>query len=377
MAEKMRVVAGRKSWRLAASAVEAFVTRTGGHVAPVTFNVGGKKIQPFHIAPWWNEKVDPKLPNILKVLRGDFFCMPFGSFTEPYKGEQYQLHGETANRDWTLEMLETEGGMTALHCSMKAKARPARVDKLMTVIDRDPAVYCRHVISGAKGPMTMGHHPTLKLRSPGVMSFSRFVFGQVYVKPVENPEQGGYSTLRPGAVFDRLEKVPLLDGGMTDVSRYPARRGFEDIVLLANDRTLPFAWSAVTFPKERAVWFALKDPRVLPSTMLWMSNGGRHYAPWSGRNVDVLGVEEINGYFFEGLAPSARKNGLNKRGVPTTVMLSPKAPTVVNYVMAMAAVPAGFDKVARMEPMAGGQFLELIAASGKRAKVSVDASFLL
>ena len=377
MAKNVRVIAGQKSWRLAASLVEAFITQTGGHLAPVTFNVAGRKIQPYSVAPWWNEKVDPKLPNILKVLRGDFFCMPFGSCTEPYKGEMHPLHGETANRAWTLQMLEKDGPVMALHCTMQTKVRPTRVDKLMTVIDGDPAIYSRHVISGAKGPMTIGHHPCLKMTSPGVMSFSKFDFGQVYGQPVETPENLGYSILQPGAVFEKLEKVPIITGEMADVSRYPARRGFEDIVLLANDRKLPFAWSAVTFPQERAVWLARKDPRVVPCTMLWMSNGGRHYAPWSSRHLDVLGVEEICGNYFEGLAPSARKNPLSARGVPTTVMLSEKTPTVVNYVMAMAAVPAGFDAVARIEPLDGGQFVELIARNGKRAKVSVDVSFLL
>ena len=47
--------AGQPSWRIASREVEAFVTETGGHLGPVTFRVGGKKIQPFSIAPWAQE----------------------------------------------------------------------------------------------------------------------------------------------------------------------------------------------------------------------------------------------------------------------------------------------------------------------------------
>ena len=44
--------------------------------------------------------------------------------------------------------------------------------------------------------------------------------------------------------------------------------------------------------------------------------------------------------FAYGLADSAKPNALNKRGVPTTLTLSPRKPTVVNYIMAVAEIPA-------------------------------------
>src|SRR6185503_6373938 len=130
--------------------------------------------------------------------------------------------------------------------------------------------------------------------------------------PLENPEPRGYSILKPGAKFVKLNRVPTMTGGFADLSQYPARRGFEDLVLLAAKQSGPFAWVAVTFPEERYVWFALRDPRVLRHTVLWHSNGGRHYAPWNGRHTNVLGIEDITGYFHYGLAPSARRNRLNE-----------------------------------------------------------------
>ena len=56
---------------------------------------------------------------------------------------------------------------------------------------------------------------------------------------------------------------------------------------------------------EGFLWFSLKDPAVLPMTMLWMENHGRHFPPWNGRNC-CLGLEDLCGYFAGGYAPSVR-----------------------------------------------------------------------
>ena len=99
------------------------------------------------------------------------------------------------------------------------------------------------------------------------------------------------------------------------VLHYPARRSFEDIVILINDKRPSFAWTAVTFPAEGYVWLALKDPRILSQTILWFSNGGRHYTPWSGRPVNVMWLEEVTSYFHFGMAESVNKNPLSIKGL--------------------------------------------------------------
>ena len=78
--------------------------------------------------------------------------------------------------------------------------------------------------------------------------------------------------------------------------------------MLASNTDDPFAWTAVAFSKQRFVWFALKNPRVLHSTILWFSNGGRHYGPWNGRHVTVMGLEEVTANFHYGLAESVQAN---------------------------------------------------------------------
>jgi len=254
--------------------------------------------------------------------------------------------------------------------------RKGQVDKFLTLIDGHAALYSRHVISGMQGPMSVGHHALLKFpaRAAGLISTSRFEHGQVLPSAFESPEGGGYQSLRPGAVFRSLKRVPLQDGSLADLTRYPARPGYDDLVLMAAPARLPLAWSAVTFKEPPYVWFALRDPRSLRSTILWMSNGGRHYPPWNGEHTRVLGLEDVTANFHYGLAESARSNPLRRRGIATSLPLDRIRPTTIRYIMGVAAVPLGFDRVADIRPAGGG--VEIVASSGLRSRVRIDLGFL-
>jgi hypothetical protein len=367
------VVQGQPSWPVHASRVKAFVTPVGGQLGPVTFTCGRKKIRPFSVAPWAEEKLPPGSPPLLKALRGDFFCLPFGGNAAPYRGEKHPPHGETANATWKLESLQ-DG---VLHASLRTRARPGQVDKFIRLRPDEATIYQRHVISGMSGPMNFGHHLMLRFRSEGLISTSRFVFGQVLPDPFEQAAKGGYQILAPGAQFARLDHVPRLDGWSADLSRYPARRGYEDLVMLVADVKLPFAWTAVVFPEEGFLGFTLKDPRVLHQTVLWHSNGGRHYAPWNGRHVDVLGLEEVTSYFDYGIAKSAGRNPLSALGYPTSVRLDPKVPLVVNTIFAIAPIPRGFDRVASIKGHRTKDAVTVTSASGRKVEVPVDLPFLV
>lgn len=80
--------------RIDSGSTEAFVTATGGHVAPVYFHLPGGTVQPFSIAPWHKETLPGTIPPVLRVLRGDFFCMPFGGNASPFGRETHPPHGQ-------------------------------------------------------------------------------------------------------------------------------------------------------------------------------------------------------------------------------------------------------------------------------------------
>ncbi len=374
---KTRAICGQKSFLIATKTVEAAVTETGGHLAPVTFKLGRQTVQPFAIAPWWKEKLTSDIPPILRVLRGDFFCLPFGANTQPYHGERHPVHGETANARWKCAGIEHGAQSVTLHLTLNTKIRRGRVDKRIRLISGHPVVYQEHTLTGFRGPMNFGHHATLQFpdhEGAGRLSTSRVAYAQVPPEPVENPAAKGYSMLQPGAVFHSLSAVPTITGDTTDLSHYPARRGFEDIVLLVADPNLKLAWTAVAFPDQRYVWFALRDPRVLAATLLWLSNGGRHYPPWNGRHVNVLGVEDLTAYFHYGLAASAAPNLLTEAGYRTHHVLDPDRPFTLRYIMGVAPISDEFDRVAELK--CNSDHVTLVSTDGEETTVPLDVKFL-
>jgi len=362
----LQTVLGQPSWRVASANVEAFVTQTGGMLGPVKFDIGGRNVEPLSIAPWSEEAGD--FPPVIKALRGDFFCLPFGVSLDPYLGEEHPIHGETANGEWQFDNLSGP----ALDLVFESRIRPAKVYK--TVRCGDNAVYQRHMVAGMKGPMCFGHHAMVKFNSPGRLSFSPTLWRQVLPGQFENAASGGYSSLHEGAEFNDMRNAPLAVGGTTDLTEYPAREGYEDLVQFASDPAEPFAWAAVTFQEEGYVYFQLKDPRVLTSTVLWFSNGGRHYAPWSGRHRAVLGIEEVTSYFHLGLRGSIMPNPLQSRGIATYRDLLPGEPLEVRTVFGVAETPTGFDRVSKIVQTGTG--IVLLAESGVRVERPLDLMFL-
>lgn len=375
----LHLIHGEPSWSFSSDRVEAAVTQKGGHLAPVRFRLGSgeaeRVVEPYSIAPWGDEV--PDLPPVLQALRGDFFCAPFGGNETPYKGERHPAHGESANAPWQFQALEAQEWATTLHLSLETTIREARIEKAITLRQGHTALYCRHRISGMKGKMSFGHHAMLRFPDEpesGRISTSRLYYGQVAPLPLEQPEAGGYSSLEPGALFSRLDRVPGKEGKKIDLSRYPARRGFEDLVMTVHWDRHDLAWTAVAFPAHGYVWFTLKDPRVLQSTVFWISNGGRHYAPWNGRHVNVMGIEDVTSWFHYGLAESAKPNDLRRNKLQTVREFDPEKPFDVNYIMGVAAIPPEFQRVRAIRPGKGG--VTLVSSERHRVEIPLDLDFL-
>jgi len=208
------------------------------------------------------------------------------------------------------------------------------------------------------------------------LSFSTFRYACTYLEPVERSENRGYSWLEPNAEITDLQSVPCIDGSRTDLTRYPARRGFEDIAIVCADPDLDFAWSAVTFPEREFVWFALRNPRHLASTVLWFSNGGRHFYPWNGRHVNVLGVEDVTACFHKGLAASCRASVLTEHGVRTVLSPDAAGRLSIPYIQGVARVPVGFERVAAIELDPLADQIVLRSDAGAEVNVACQHRFL-
>lgn len=373
---------GQPSWVVRTKEMELAVTQLGGHMAPVTFyRNSDHPVRPYYISPWQEEKLKLDVP-VLMPLRGDFFCMPFGGNDEKFKGEKHPPHGETAGGKWIFAGLEKRDDTTTLTLTLQTKFRPGKVTKKLSLVDGQNVIYCQHIIDGFAGPTPLGHHATLAVPEKDGslrLTTSPFQFGMTNPALFSDPQKGEYQSLQIGQRFTDLSKVPVLWKGEPDAdcTSFPARTGFADLLAVFSKPAAELkgpAWVAAVNQEAGYVWFALKDPAVLPATVFWIENHGRHGSPWNGRNR-CLGLEDVCAYFADGLVPSAKENDLNKAGIPTVINLSAERPTVVNYIQGAAKIPGGFGKVRRLE-FSPGQVV-IHSSTGKTVEAPVRYEFLM
>jgi hypothetical protein len=377
LAAEERVIHSQPSWIISTKQVELAVTQTGAHMAPITFfRDSAQPVQPYHISPWQDENLKLDVP-LLAVLRGDFFCLPFGGNSDAFRGEKHPPHGEVANGKWRHVETKREGGVTTLRLEFETKARAGRVTKELSLIEGQNVVYSRDVIEAFAGPAPLGHHATLAMpdkEGAFRIATSPFRFGMTNPSLFSNPAKGEYQSFAIGARFTDLAKVPLQFKGVpdADVTRLPERRGFADLLQLCNEPG-EIAWTTATRADEGWLWFALKDPAVLNSTVIWIENRGRHGVPWNGRN-NCVGIEDVCAFFADGLAASAQPNALTNEGVKTTLDLRAGQPAAINYIQGVAKVPAGFDVVKSVEFKPGE--VVFVSPGGQRVAVPVRHEFL-
>lgn len=367
---------------LSTKQVELAVTKLGGHMAPVTFfRDSGKPVRPYYVSPWQDEKATKIPAPVMVPLRGDFFCMPFGGNSDEVGGEKHPPHGEVAGSAWKVAGTKKTGDVTTLTLGIETKARKGKVTKELSLVDGQNVVYSRHTIEGFAGSVPLGHHATLAMpEKEGAVRIatSAIRFGMTCPSLFSDPKNREYQALQPGAKWTDLAKVPAAwkDAPDADLTSLPGRYGHADLVQLANEsweKTNGPAWTTATFADGGFVWFALKDPAVLNSTVFWMENHGRHAHPWNGRN-NCLGLEDVTAHFADGLAASIKENALTKGGVETTVKLSAEKPTAVNYIQGVVKIPEGFENVRSVE-FAPGE-VTFVSTTGKRVTAPVRHEFL-
>lgn len=358
-------VHGEPSYRLANENVELYVTRRGGHLAPAFFQIGDRRVSPYALAPWQPQDYGDDMPPLLRVLRGDFFCLPFGP-----SEKNGPIHGETANGTW--EVLTAKDAELTLQMTLHAMA--GQVIKRIRLNSSHRAIYQEHTVFGLTGKFSVGYHAILQFPEEGgpyKVNTSAFHFGSTNPVPAGDPAVGEYSILKPNAEFSSLAEVPLATGGTTSLQDYPNRAGYEDIAMVSSQDG-DFAWTAATL--DGYVWISLKDPRMLPNTVFWMSNGGRHTSPWEGRHRRRLGLEEVAGYFADGLEAS-REERLQEKGVPTVHRFSAEIPARFPSIHVVHPVPDDFGLVADVE-RASESTVTVRNEEGDVLDVPVDWQFL-
>ncbi|MEL7212022.1 MAG: hypothetical protein AAGK92_05125 [Pseudomonadota bacterium] len=283
----------------------ATVALDTGHICDLRLN----GIAPLHRAPWLDEaevQDDPSIPLVERRLQGDFFCAPFG------KSDLIDapIHGMSANSPWDL-IAETGD---AAHLRLCAPVMGARIDKHIAL--RGGALFQTHRISGGVGALPVAHHPMVRMAAGGRLSFSP----KAGIVTQDAPLEVGRNWLQYPAEGRDARSFPGADGPV-DLTAYPEESGHEDFVTLIEAPGVRLGWTAIARKAERDLIVIAKDPRSLPVTMLWFSNGGRDYSPWNGRHIGVLGVEDGCTAGAAGHRAAAAVNAISAYSVRTALTL--------------------------------------------------------
>jgi hypothetical protein len=374
-----KTISRQPSWIIRNYDVELAITQLGGHMAPVTFyRRDPSPVQPYYMSPWQGERLALD-DAVLRPLRGDFFCLPFCGGTDPARGERFPAHGESATSPWTLAELEKSRRVTTLVLTLDNQIRPGKITKRLSLVKGENVVYSRHVLDGFSGRMPLGHHAILAVpEAEGSLrvATSPFELGMTNPTLFSDPAKGEYQSLAINQRFTDLRHVPLIwkDPSEADCTSFPARTGFADLVGLYKRPTAETpAWTAVTNQAAGYVWFSLKDSAMLPATLFWIENRGRHAAPWNGRNR-CLGIEDVCSYFASGMEASLAPNEVAEAGFPTAYELSPDRPTAVNYIQGVVRIPADFGVVESLEFTRG--HLTFVSTTGARVTAPVHHEFI-
>lgn len=300
-----------------------------------TVTDGGQRITPLHRAPWVGsgEVMPENIAPHLATLGGDFFCAPFARS----EGGS-PMHGWPPNAPWTV--VAHEPGL--LRAVLSRQASGATLVKELSVADGHPFVYQRHIFIGGTGDLPIANHANLALPNGGLIRTSPKLVWETPATPPETDPARGRSALRYPAQSPDPRTFPS-SHGTSDLTRYPWNPRHEDFVVGIEAQGHWLGWTAVTRPVESDLYLSLRNAHALPMTMLWHSNGGRDYAPWSGRHFGCLGIEEGAAAHMLGQSTEADLTG------PGTLTLVPAGLAEVRHIIGAIAWPSG-EAVAEILP---------------------------
>ncbi len=316
----------------------ASVQALGGMLGPVTFLLpDGRQVSPLHVAPWFDDPGRGAQPAILRELRGEWPCVPFGADAQRNlppgwsdDGESFDgagvPHGHSSNAEWVF----TDAGTQSVEmlCDYPETHPIRRLTRTITPDPQAPALDITLTVQ-ARRPcrLPIGLHPTLRLPAQGTARLIPPAFREGRVFPLD--VEPGRGLLHPGATFFTLDALPRRGGGILSLGQLPLAEAAEELVQLCGVTggfrlRHPDGWQ-VTLD-----W----DTKAFPSLLLWVSNRGRAHAPWNGRHI-ALGVEPVCAAFDLGPAVSAAPNPVSAGGTASAHDFHPDQPFTTRYRIAV------------------------------------------
>lgn len=293
---------------------EFTVVRVGAMCAPATFKLSdGREVQPFAVAPWNDDGTEAfaELPTLLKRLRGEWPCIPFG-MPEPRsdlpsawtpKGEAEVglgewLHGPGANLPWDV----IKQGDGYVHLALEyPEAHPIATVERRIVGDpsRSRLTFDLIITPRRDCRLPIGVHPVLRLpENPGAARLILDGARAAHTYPVD--AEPGVSQLPHARRFNKLAKAEWADGEELDLTSHPLSRRTEEIVLVS----VSVGRAQLENHEEQYLVSVEWDVSAFPCCNLWISNRGRGYYPWNNR-FQALGIEPVLAPFDLGVDVAA------------------------------------------------------------------------
>jgi hypothetical protein len=290
----------------------------GGMLGPTLFLFpDGSQVAPFHVAPWFVEPEARGLGAIMRRMRGEWVCVPFGNESDRPRTGRWpasatgsdEPHGYAANHEWIWD--DAGPASLAMHIEYPAGHAVARLERRITPDPHDTAIDFELVVLARRDcALPIGLHPVFRLPtgSPGGALLEINGESRVATFPGDVDE----SALFVSDTVAPIGAVPTRTGGLVDARALPLAAAAEDLLQLINaDGSVGLLNRAEGY-RVRVTW----DRTHLPGLLLWFSNCGRTAYPWCGRHL-ALGVEPVCSAFDLGTQISAAPNPLNQHGIPT------------------------------------------------------------
>lgn len=295
-------------------------------LGPVEFRLpDGRSFEPLYQAPWPDSA---ELPTILRRMRGEWPCVPFGRTTTPaglpggwtdIAPDDDWLHGFGSNAAWDCVSHQPDRVVLAIDYPEPSPVR--RLVREVSVVPDRPALEVSLTIEMRQdATLPVALHPTFRVPStPGSLKLEAGVYRAAASYPA--PFEPGVSLAVPDRLNRRLEAFEGWNGDL-DLTRLPLAEPTEELVQLLDCG----GEISLHYLEENAAATLSWDATQLPDAVLWISNRGRRHEPWNGRNL-ALGVEPVNGLFELGRVaappadhPLASRRGLALRASSTTVI---------------------------------------------------------
>jgi len=289
-------------------------------LGPTLFVLGdGRQIAPFHIAPWFDGDLASDQPGILRRLRGEWPCVPFGAASrraaqdgwpasDPASEPDPFPHGYASNHDWRwIESTENELALAIDYppthpiSGLRRHVQPVPGE---AAIDFRLSIEVRHHCT-----LPIGLHPVFRLpAAPGGMRLDIRARTGCTLPGRVDPS----SIFAPDQMAEDWHAIALTDGTTLDPGDVPWGRDTEDLLQLLEVGGHAELHNLAENYRVRLDWNADHFPDLL----LWFSNFGRKHEPWNGKHL-ALGVEPVCSAFDLGSRISSSPNPINARGTPT------------------------------------------------------------